>query len=180
MYRAPSWSWASIDGPVSYDPTPLVADDAETTSFSNTLASSFRILETTVEAAGQDSFGHLRSGSMGVIGHLLPAIYRGSDYHGDNNFSTGGWRHLLNIEDELVGILAPDVLPDKDLKENIFCLPMMPISKHPSFHVVGWEGDVGLALEKVKDNAGVYRRIGLVCIPLPTSRAVQPREITII
>lgn len=172
IYRAPSWSWASIDGSVSYDLITMVADNAETTLPSNTLTSSFRILDTTVEAAGQDSFGHLRSGRMGVLGYLLPAIYRGSDYHGDNEFAPGGWRDLLNNEGELVGVLAPDVMPDNDLKENIFCLPMVP--------TLNWEADIGLALEEVKDDPIVYRRIGLVRIWPSAFRATQPREIIII
>ena len=64
-YRAPSWSWASIDGPVSYD-----RSDGFTQSDDGFLESSIDLLKTSVSLMGHDPFGPIEYAEMTVSGRL--------------------------------------------------------------------------------------------------------------
>jgi hypothetical protein len=65
VYRAPSWSWASIDGPVSYD-----RSDGFVQSDDGFLESAIDLLDTSVSLTGPDPFGPVQYVDMTVSGRL--------------------------------------------------------------------------------------------------------------
>lgn len=65
VYRAPSWSWASMDGPVSYD-----RSDGFVQSDDGFLESAIRVLNTSVSLVGSDPFGPVHYVDVTVSGPL--------------------------------------------------------------------------------------------------------------
>ncbi len=65
IYRAPSWSWASIDGPVSYD-----RSDGFVQSDDGFLESAITVLDARVSLAGPDPFGPVQYADVVVSGQL--------------------------------------------------------------------------------------------------------------
>lgn len=65
VYRAPSWSWASMDGPVSYD-----RSDGFVQSDDGFLESAIDLLDTSVLLTGPDPFGPVQYVNMTVSGRL--------------------------------------------------------------------------------------------------------------
>ncbi len=63
-YRAPSWSWASIDGRIEYWDTPRWKR-------LENLAVAFDVTEARVEYQGKNLFGHVRDGSLTLSGLLV-------------------------------------------------------------------------------------------------------------
>ncbi|KAH0534062.1 hypothetical protein FGG08_007341 [Glutinoglossum americanum] len=71
-WRAPTWSWASIDSPIGF--ISMRKDDA-----SNHCA----IIQAECTPLGPDSFGEVSSGCITLSGHLVPAILRASPLRTD-------------------------------------------------------------------------------------------------
>ncbi|KIW17466.1 hypothetical protein PV08_04660 [Exophiala spinifera] len=65
VYRAPSWSWASIDGPVSYD-----RSDGFVQSDDGFLESAIQVRDTSVSLVGSDPFGPVQYVDVTVSGLL--------------------------------------------------------------------------------------------------------------
>ncbi|KAI9870714.1 MAG: hypothetical protein M1830_003891, partial [Pleopsidium flavum] len=71
-YRAPSWSWAAIDGPASYNAA------FKTTVAAEDILPAIDILGAHVETAGFDGFGEVAAGWIQLKGKLKPAHFKRS------------------------------------------------------------------------------------------------------
>jgi hypothetical protein len=155
-YQAPSWSWASINGPVIYA--------AETSE----LRPAIEIIDVTVDLASAVApFGAVTSGSLTVKGRLRPAQWR------RGNPSDGERLRLLGAEGRR-GILAFSVVSDaveefSDLEwVTVFLLVVVSKrSPHPDTYY-------GLML-RYRGNK-TYSRLGMFSFPADDRDVVNNEE----
>jgi hypothetical protein len=69
-YRAPSWSWASIDGPIRHS-------DYSKGAKSENLTVAFDVIDAKVEYRGKNPFGNICDGSLTLSGFLFEATCLG-------------------------------------------------------------------------------------------------------
>lgn len=66
LWRAPSWSWAALDGSITFGHRPLMG---------TTRYSCLEILEASVELSGHNPYGMVSSGHIVVLGRLVKVGY---------------------------------------------------------------------------------------------------------
>ena len=145
LYRAPSWSWASIDGPVSYN-----------ASFFNFAAPevilpAIDVLDIHIALAGLNKFGEVTAGWIQLVGQLKPAFFKSS-----NPTSVFEYSHSDAGVTNIIGDYYDDAKQTWD--ERLYCmrLSIFPFTEGPSIptpHPV-------LVLKPTSDPAGQYRRVG--------------------
>ena len=113
-YRAPSWSWASLDGRCS----PAFFADDETTD------RLIRIIEHRIETATNDPFGVVNAGTLILCGWLatIRLKHKQDSAHEWSVFFNGSW-----LDDRMIYIALDCVLPHLQLH----CLPVV-LDKHQS------------------------------------------------
>jgi hypothetical protein len=93
-YRAPSWSWASIDGHINFEPIGYPSK------------SLFDVSWAEVIAAGIDLRGRVSDGALQVTGYLVECFHGAFDMENDIDFIT-------NSDPEIGGLVRPDAfLPE--------------------------------------------------------------------
>ncbi|QDS68372.1 hypothetical protein FKW77_010739 [Venturia effusa] len=139
-YRAPSWSWASVDGHVKVSPW-------RTTNLTYLL----EILEANVDLVGEDEFGQVSGGYLRVRGHLIEI-----DVLNPDTILVNGKRTSFDIrwDDHSGPAKAP---------LRLHCLPLKSFQSVES--LLGF--DV-LCLEQVEP-LGSFQRVGLLRIRYATS-----------
>jgi hypothetical protein len=162
IYRAPSWCWASIDGPI----WPTWAEEVGEMLI--------EVLEASVSLGGTDPFGHVISGSLRLKGRMLKGKVA-SDAH----YFPG----LRLLFDENLNEIAYH--PDEDLKPDLisetelFCMPVSVKNVEDGSDDDGKESDdevavriilQGLVLRPTYVTHGQYRRVG-------TFKTVVPSEV---
>ena len=135
-YRAPSWSWASIDGRVSlYD-----VDDSICISL-------IEILGSQIELASEDEMGQLKEGFLDIRGQLIQ-FDRYVKYPDSRNRG-----HVVSHEanmDVYMDVYMDD--EDEGPPMSLYCLPItLELDEQIDF--------LGLALEPT-DKSNEYRRVG--------------------
>ena len=149
-YRAPSWSWASIDGNTLMRTPDTVQDSL----------SLIEIAGADVRTATEDRTGQVQNGSIKIIGMLVPAAY-----HLDAGRSSGGRLIVASIgsSKEFNTFVDFDVRPDAAI-DDLMCLPFY----HYLLPEVNGEkseaGVEGLLLRKNDTMATCYQRIGLFTV----------------
>jgi Heterokaryon incompatibility protein (HET) len=132
-YRAPSWSWASIDGPIEHK---YCLENAE----SGHVTAAFDILEGKVVPMGHNPFGQVRHGFLKLSGFLLEAICLGPITR---------WDIPLYHEGTPLGNFHPDTKEDV-LVISVTCLKLLDFGSI-------WD-EVFLVLVPA---GGAFKRIGL-------------------
>lgn len=177
-YRAPSWSWAAVEGAIVYDSQRL--DEAVGRNRSGLIEhdfGDFSILDLAVKPVGNDTTGAVSGGSIRLAGRLTASI---ADLQVSEEGSMSfyeGWRALSNRESERVGVIYPDVLSELQGGQIIFCMEVrkerywskvpMPSTIYDRNPEPKDEEDsramvMGLALVKDDEHTGGYKRVGLV------------------
>lgn len=170
-FRCPSWSWASIDGPVKLDH--LQTDRAHQV----TLA---RVQEVNVTSAGKNDFGSITDGHLKLQGRLgLVRLYReGEPGQADRRVTTiSSWiseRVYLDVSDSAIGMDTQRIVSLQVLEANadtmdsmlgtqsmLVCF-FMPIAIHNREERRGMMPKiVGLLLLPTEKARGEFRRIGM-------------------
>ncbi|KAF4636296.1 hypothetical protein G7Y89_g1777 [Cudoniella acicularis] len=137
-YRAPSWSWASVEGKAGH----LASDSADNTS---TPISQVRAIQTIGIDGSRCSTGQLKDGFCRILGPLRKCV----------RYEKRGPTHRL-ILDEMVSSHANDVdfFPDvffKEMPARLACLPML----YTSCAFIS-----GLVVEPTGKYSDEYRRVG--------------------
>ena len=134
-YRAPSWSWASVDGEVS-------------TSDINRDGILITVINTHVKPLTDDETGQIEDGYIVLQGKLFPAgLYRCA--------TVDELRLRINTKELGVGCLVyPDTEPD-DITAIFCCLPI----REYMYNQKPWVW--GLILEAGELSRGFYRRFGV-------------------
>ncbi|KAK7905911.1 hypothetical protein LTR67_000635 [Exophiala xenobiotica] len=184
-YRAPSWSWASVDAQVTWN---WPAEYGETL---------INIVETTVEETGVRQFGAILGASMKVEGHVFPVDIRIVSQD-DNDLVVENGRYALRLRKgtsesmnpELSSTDAPAAEPKVYL--DVPMLPRAALNAYLLPICTEWRGGsdytaaslAGLLLKKAEPavSAGRYERIGVFALDkfqTQTLLAEQTRRETI-
>lgn len=199
-YRAPSWTWASIDGEISYESQRLTrtAEKSQETSADYDFGA-FRIRNVLVQVAGADLFGPICRASLRVEGCIVPVHVR---YECPRDSSWGdcpdnSLRMLLAEDGTVVGAFYPDIIIELQFVKHIFCLslksePLWSVTQIPyglygrDFSTIenfGGENAMimGLGLLPAPKLADTYRRAGLIrWVKKTLFTDVEPTEITLL
>lgn len=148
VYRAPSWSWASMDGPVSYD-----RSDGFVQSDDGFLESAIHLLDSSVSLMGSDPFGPVECVNITVSGRL--AQIPSSDLLHNDILEYPAWMSGAapqigwHLEDEKRGL---------DTDDTITCLKVAvkPFGPGPSLPPT----NSMLILERVEDHDRCHRSDG--------------------
>ena len=145
-YRAPSWSWASLDGKVSFDRSDIALS-----------ADVFEILDASTETTGLDAMGQVCGGSITVCGQICAQLWKrnprsGKWYYASPPLSES--HHPCFGED--VPYTGATLLWDhKGTDIDQVCLWSLPIKR-----------EFALALQRISPVNGegeYYQRIGAIC-----------------
>lgn len=120
-YRAPTWSWASIDGALGYY-TPASGDS---------LISNAEIVSWDVRTFDDTQFGQVKDGSLQIRGHLIPGILNREPTEEDYNLGFRALEPDLIVEPNNWR-LVPDV--------NLQILPYLDIDGKQSWSVCRYLG----------------------------------------
>lgn len=163
-YRAPSWSWASVDGRVTFIARTAIETYPEI-SVSN------------VRTLGIDStpwsFGQISYGSMRVRGTLKTAQRCESLYGEYKLLLADQLEELENDMQVTYGDYYPDMIPNHS-PENPFCLPIMSFVNGRFAIEKENRGRgllAGLVITPTGDFRDEYRRIGIFSISNPAGKA---------
>lgn len=156
-WRAPSWSWASIETHVSYRDGIVYYDDEMFTERPAKRIEFASIEHCTCEPAGLDDFGQVRSASLRITGQLLPTtlLQPGLDRH---------QRPMYCVYAGDIAV-APRMWPDYDLSQagpyqvlpgtEVYCLRIIRLIED--------EADISLIVRAVTTQHGLsYERIGFL------------------
>jgi hypothetical protein len=151
-YRAPSWSWAAVDGD----------------GYPNTLAKDgilITILDVQVNTVTDDTTGQISSGFIRLQGQLVPA-----SLYLDNVSKNPG----MEVNGERLEILVhPDVfdVQEPQIDEPVYCLPVLNTT-------VDYNQVWGLILRKTHRVEGEYKRHGVFIAFKETRHHFDPPAIT--
>ncbi|KAI0376402.1 HET-domain-containing protein [Hypomontagnella monticulosa] len=147
-YRAPSWSWASLDGNLIM-PDMFLEETIELSS----------ILSTDMEFLGGDDTGEVKGGTLTLYGPVCRVKLSALS---DNQYSTEAFRRFdghvtesSKIDDSWLPVSTVIFDTKDDLGEDIFCIWL--IAQPPALR--GWQTS-GLALQGVGDD--MFQRVGTV------------------
>ena len=164
-YRAPSWSWASIDGPVRYMMESPVSLEK--------VLPAIDVLNAHIEPRGLDKLGEVAAGWIKLAGPLKMAHFKRS--HPRTIFEPCDSQKSL---DEAIGDYYDDAKQTWD-DVRFYCLRLsiFPITQGPSIPTP----QMAMILQPTFESAGQYRRVGLGIIRKPDWFDECPRTtITII
>ena len=159
VYRAPSWSWAAIDGYVDHP-----ADDGYV-ALVGSYFRDMRVNEVSVESATSDIFGAIKSARLSVHGFCVEVI------------------KLLGDADCLVFPQSPKGAPESTRKAKCYVDVVSefgpgslypPEIKFTYLQVKGWEdcqgwclqpgATFGLMMKEIEKDSGIFRRVGVISI----------------
>jgi hypothetical protein len=177
-YRAPSWSWASVDSLVSYESQRLNAGDPRpeesTDSYDYGL---FEILDSYIQLSTADKFGTISVAWLQLKGCILPFQFRYEEF-GNRSAYGDGMGALTGMDGSIVGAFYPDIISEvRDLKLvyglSVKGEPWGPATSVPhELYQTNFSTEdemcgenamvMGLALTKDPSKENAYRRVGLI------------------
>ena len=148
-YRAPSWSWASVEGPVDFgDCISLHANEVPT----RRLSPQCTIVECAVKLSSVDPYGHVSGGYIKIKGSFKRAICKPSH----------GTAHYYNYR--VAVLLNPD---EKDSGNHWDCTGIFDVQELPEGREV-WCLQIttafGLIVVPNIAEDGVFLRVGKCCL----------------
>lgn len=168
MYRAPSWSWASVEGPVTYKSQrtwATMTSDQERIAVECNFGR-FNLEEVYVERRNL----RVSNGFLRVSGDLLPVMV--------DTRTTQPREGFINIRSQMgatIGLLYPDIEIDPITQHPLFCLRIrdepggseVSISSEalPEIRGAGYDSEamsMGLALRSQAGSKDCYERVGLI------------------
>ncbi|KUI72547.1 hypothetical protein VM1G_08286 [Cytospora mali] len=162
-YRAPSWSWACLDGEITYASQRVTMTDEEPPK-----APLSRIILERISLGVSDFylFRAPRRASIVVHGQIIQATirYTPSEPSEQDIFQ----RQLYSKDGDIIGFFYPDIMLEVQFLREISCLGVCDevygSTDHPTEVNVDEFGDrlMGLALLPAIDHPGAFRRIGLL------------------
>lgn len=163
-YRAPTWSWASLDGEVTYASQRVVNQGGTPTQ-----PSPSRVTLLTNEIGIENSFSHVPYGaSMTLRGPVTQCEF--DDFLEDSGSVDECKRRLYNKTGEALGFFYPDIMLEVQDIRHIWCLGVcneidtsMDLPEEVSSAEMGEFSErlMGIALYPNHDGS-IFRRIGMV------------------
>ena len=147
VWRAPTWSWASMEAPVQQ----LISGDIQ---------SRVTILDAWTELVGPDPFGQVKSGALHILGPLLRDVRFNHDPSASDDVSRG----FPSVTYPGYDLRLTQLLPDNDLDDETNKYLASKTQKF-AILVIGYSpgGDVHevLILVAVPSQAGTFERFGI-------------------
>lgn len=183
-YIAPTWSWASVAGPVSYDPLsrrPSISRDASTEQDTNAANYGLQVLDILVETCTTDPFGAVRHAVLKCNVGLVPAML----CYGKGPVSNRTLDEeivLKTASGEEVGCMDFDVSHmqeeyDEESVNLVFCIYLGVQTWSRRDDLTG----PGLVVLPTGNRENEYRRVGIIEeLDLRCLSTAQIKEITII
>jgi hypothetical protein len=183
-YRAPSWSFLSLDGPISYESQRhrgngfLTYDDVEADQIPvDDRPANVTILGLEYMPASPDPYSAITSASLLVHGNMVPL--RPTISADGTKYVDPGAALLKTLEGEFVGTLYIDFPDTFSTDEDVWCVPVRAetyrsesqspwvIAELYRSDGVEWKDRIGklvmgLGLRKDERTEGAWRRVGLV------------------
>jgi hypothetical protein len=168
-YVAPSWSWASLSGPVRYSSVKASFEDTtlDATGKHRTWEKGMSvILEHHDELASADPFGRVKSGYLRIVAPIFKAVL-GYDA------SSNAFGQIIQMRDStgsrIVGDMYFDVKSERGSRKVVHCIYLFRQNCPASGH--GKKDDrtcgMGLVLAPVEGLNATYTRIGFArCLTL--------------
>ncbi|KAL1636617.1 hypothetical protein SLS58_009741 [Diplodia intermedia] len=169
-YRAPSWSWASIDGQIVW------GDDRDRAE----LRPVFDFLDVDIELTGPDVFGGISSARLIISGSPVPVEIGGRDRPDRFLFD---FSHHLMYEGRKIGLVHLDLRDPKLLPTGLYALQLFeqyPTPPEQDHHRNVW---CGLLLALSDEQPETFRRVGLFVLDeddLDVFEDLEPRRTTLI
>lgn len=175
-YIAPTWSWASIVGKITYesqrlDRTGKRIDDPPQERPSDHDFGSLSIERMSTRPKHNDKYGAILSGSLSWNGALLAGVDSNPQLRKFEDDYQGGSTAILSKDGEAVGLLYPDVLDEMPYTGELFCLRIrgepypsqipQPSEMHKGQEVSDLVMGLVLTNEPKIGDEFQYRRIGL-------------------
>lgn len=176
-YRAPSWSWAGLDGATSYDSQRLTNNGGPRPETGAPLRENvLQVLDVQTCQRSSDPFGAVESSHLRVLGRT--AVVQLHWNTGINDYGLDDEPKLLTtFEGEVAGLLYPDIVNELQFVQNLVCLEVRDepfwtetTIPHTLYGVTydtaeKWKQKdlvLALALVPVPGDVGLYQRTGLV------------------
>ena len=163
-YRAPTWSWASVDAQITWN---WPAEYGE---------NMIDIVETTIEETGRQELGAISAASMKVEGHAIPVVLSIVDQD-DNGLAVENGRYAVHLQNGTSDSTSPKPsnTVTSAMEPKIYLdAPMLPTAAMEAFLLpvcTRWRGGsdhmaaslAGLLVKKAERVAlvGQYERIGV-------------------
>lgn len=179
-WRAPSWSWAAIDGATTYDSQRLTGNVTISSTQSPTQSDFGMTYETGLRSpfCVAEHLGFTQNAALFVNGRVL-SLRSERIAEQCKVPLAGGIIYLVNTNDEIAGAFFPDIPLDCGSINTIICLEVcrepyysseqLPARLQVSASQLGSQDEfdkhpmvMGLGLTSDTEGEGVYRRIGLV------------------
>jgi hypothetical protein len=145
-YRAPSWSWTSVEGRITPDAY----------GYGTSL---IEVLQAQVEPASDNPFGSIKSGYL-----LLRGILHTFEIIGDLKEPAHGWSSKVNgiaLGKNVIEVMLDDAA--NIVLKDLYCLPIKYL---PDGDVDGYGPWLrGLILQQTGPTEGNYRRLGAFFLP---------------
>jgi hypothetical protein len=169
-YRAPSWSFLSLDGRISYESLLLsnIGGDRPQEPLEDFTSTNVDVLESSVELIGADQYGVISQALLSIRGKLLQVSIK--PQHGNDN-GIESWVIFDLCKGCKSGVFFPDVAGEHSTETHMWCIGVRsePKDSHVQMPYAISEslgsGDalvMGLALQRDATNVDTVRRIGLV------------------
>lgn len=195
-YIAPSWSWASLVGAVTYETQRLEASIKDISKRPKESAADYDfgdiIVDSTyIQPKGVDPFGEILNASLVLRATVVSVDHRPMEEEKYRNDSSG-WRAVIGKDGAETGIFYPDIIDEVLDGDQIFCLNVRsePSNSQISIpHVLYEKGYseliggmvMGLGLIQDQTNKDTYRRVGLVrWVKKSLFTSIAPSMITLI
>jgi hypothetical protein len=199
-YIAPTWSWASIVGNITYESQRLKdsggrIEDRPQEWLSDCDFGNLSVERMSTRPKHNDKYGTILSASLSLNGALLAGIDSSPQLRKFEHDYLGGSKAILTKDGVAVGLLYPDVLDEMPYTEELFCLriraePHASQISQPSELYKGEEvGDLVMGLVLARDPEignefrllNQYRRIGLArWVTRSLFESSQPSVVTLL
>lgn len=154
-YRAPSWSWATIDGVVISESHIL------TGGVNDSSAPKLEIVSWKIDLAGPDPFGRVSSAQLHVLGHVKQISGMCLDTDFMDRPCLAPYNKNRSMDDYSLAKFYEEGLklyPDGETCDNFYYILPAPYLLFVGSHKHGY--DLGLILESIQDAPDTFRRVG--------------------
>lgn len=160
QYRAPSWSWLSVEGTTYLSQS--LQDQGGAVAFEYV----YQVVDVQIKHPTDDVTGPVQHGALYFRGNIIPVVLEGLATHIDDCHPYWNFK-MAGLEDHYSPTLSlPDYgksgVPTRSTADEHYCMPL--VIRHNSVVIC-------MLLEAIEDSPNTFRRIGLGEISAKRSEA---------